>query len=68
MKNLILSLIVVFLVLCVPWFCVAQAGWFDSECKQAIIDSGTCDRYEGKAKKKCVAVRVLKLCVTPASR
>ena len=26
MRNFILAMIVVFLVLCVPWFCVAQAS------------------------------------------
>ena len=26
MRNFVLAMVVVFLVLCVPWFCVAQAG------------------------------------------
>ena len=31
MRNFVVSMIIVFLVLCVPWFCVAHAEYGDSD-------------------------------------
>lgn len=57
MRNFVLAMIVVFLVLCVPWFCVAQAS--DSMWDKTVAWMTTSNADRNEAAQYCDNEKIL---------